>query len=101
MLSTESTLSERMQQLRRMGYTEDFNLKSRFAEGVKDFFKILPDDFKIDLYYRFEGDSDPADEAIIYAISSERHHLKGILVNGYGVYSDPVANEILKKLKVN
>jgi hypothetical protein len=51
--------------------------------------------------YRFEGESDPSDEAILYAISSEKHGLKGLLVNGYGVSSDPLTEAMVSKLRTN
>lgn len=47
--------------------------------------------------YRFEGDTDPADEAVVYAIESKAG-LKGILVNAYGLYANTMSNEIIQKL---
>ena len=40
----------------------------------------------IDQVFRFEENADPGDQAILYAISASKHHLKGLLVNGYGIY---------------
>ncbi len=50
-------------------------------------------------HYRFEGVSDPADEAILYAISSAQFHLKGTLVNDYGIYSDAATDKLLRILQ--
>lgn len=61
--------------------------------------QVFPDEFLVDRHYRFEGISDPADEAVVYAISSTKYHLKGTLVNGYGMYSDAIADEMIKALK--
>jgi hypothetical protein len=61
--------------------------------------QIHPDDFVIDKHYRFEGESDPADEAVVYAISSDKYNLKGILVNGYGASSDPLTDDMVKALR--
>ncbi|MDZ4756676.1 MAG: hypothetical protein SGJ10_00875 [Bacteroidota bacterium] len=55
------------------------------------------DDFEIVDVYRYEGDSDPADEAVVYAIESKTG-VKGILVTGYGIYSDTISAKILEKL---
>jgi hypothetical protein len=60
---------------------------------------LMPNEFEITEVYRFEGDSDPADEAIVYAIES-KHGEKGVLVNGFGIYSDSVSDELIEKLKV-
>jgi hypothetical protein len=42
----------------------------------------------------------PSDQSILYAISSDKYQLKGVLVNAYGIYSDPVTDEMLEKLTV-
>ena len=94
------TLSQRLNELKKEGYTEDLNLQSDCLYCSNGNFKLYAKDFQIDKYYRFEGPSDPADEAVLYAISSEKHNIKGVLVNGYGIYSDAVSNEMLQKLKM-
>lgn len=50
--------------------------------------------------YRYEGMTDPGDQSILYAISSEKYALKGVLVNAYGIYADPVTAEMEKKLTI-
>ncbi|MEZ4906023.1 MAG: hypothetical protein R2822_31770 [Spirosomataceae bacterium] len=62
-------------------------------------FKVFTNEFEIDEFYRFEGQTDPADEAILYAISSDKYNLKGVLVSGYGIYTEPLTNEMLEKLR--
>ena len=94
------TVSEVMDRLRAEGYKEDFNLQHNGLEWVVGKQKILHDEFVIDKYFRFEGDSDPADEATVYAISAPRYNIKGILVNGAGIYSDELSNEMLETLKI-
>ena len=59
------------------------------------------DEFVVDKYFRFDVSSDAADQSIIYAISSEKYELKGILINAYGIYTEPVTNEMLNKLKIS
>ena len=94
------TLSETMNELRKQGYTEDFNLKQNCLECRNGAFQVFADEFKVDNYYRFEGESNPSDAAILYAISSDRYGLKGVLVNAYGIYSEPVTDEMLQKLEI-
>ena len=93
------TLSEAITALKNQGYTEDLNLKENCLECIAGHTKILPHEFTIDKSFRFDVDEDPSDQAVVYAISSDKHSIKGILVNGYGLYSDDVANEMLEKLK--
>ncbi len=47
-----------------------------------------PASFTIDAVYRFEGPTDPGDEMILYAISSRKYNLKGVLTNAFGMYAD-------------
>ncbi|MBK9097473.1 MAG: phosphoribosylpyrophosphate synthetase [bacterium] len=101
MINPEPTLSETLKVLKAQGYTEDFNLKADCIDCRSGHLKIFPSDFQVDQYFRFEGQTDPADQAVLYAISSEKHKIKGVLVNAYGVYSDPLTDELLAKLKIN
>jgi hypothetical protein len=94
------TLSETINDLRKKGYTEDFNLLQDRLECRNRQFKVFADEFKVDKYFRFEGQSDPSDSAILYAISSDRYNLKGVLVNAYGIYSEPLTDEMLEKLQI-
>ncbi len=99
-MDSYTTLSETMNKLRKEGYTEDFNLRQNCLECRNGEFKVFADDFKVDNFFRFEGASNPSDAAILYAISSDRYGLKGVLVNAYGIYSEPVTDEMLKKLEI-
>jgi hypothetical protein len=64
------TLSETMNELRKEGYTEDFNLQQNCLECRNGEFKVFADEFKVDKFFRFEGASNPSDSSILYAISS-------------------------------
>jgi len=92
------TLSQVMERLVAEGYTENFNLQ-RTHLASKDL-KLLHDEFVIDSVYRFEGNTDPADEATLYAISSPKYNIKGLLVNGAGIYSDELTDEMLTALDI-
>ncbi|HYG37151.1 MAG TPA: phosphoribosylpyrophosphate synthetase [Cytophagales bacterium] len=99
-METMSTVSEITNKLKKEGYTIDFNLKENCLECHGNYLQIFPDEFIVDKLYRFEGISDPADEAIVYAISSTKHNLKGVLVNGYGIYSDRVTDKMVEALRM-
>lgn len=92
------TLSEGIAALRLQGYTEDFNLQPHCIDCADKELQLYPSEFEIDKVFRFYGPSDPDDESILYAISSESLGLKGILVNGYGVSSDALTQEMIEKL---
>jgi hypothetical protein len=92
------TLLEAIESLRQQGYTEDFNLKEDCISCQLDEINLFPHEFHIDKVFRFYGPSDPDDESILYAISSPIYDLKGILLNGYGVSSDTLTQEMIEKL---
>ena len=92
------TVTEAIKGLRERGYTKDFNLKENCIVCHED--KFNPEDFEIEEVYRFEGDSDPADEAVVYGIVS-KNGLKGVLVNGYGPSADTMSAEMARKLNIN
>jgi hypothetical protein len=94
------TLSEVMQVLRERGYTTDFNLEQNCLVCSNGKYRLMHDEFSIDKTYRFEGESNPDDEATLYAISSDKYGIKGILVNGGGIYTDELADEILAALEI-
>lgn len=93
------TVTEAVKGLRQRGYTIDFNLDPNRIFCDKTPVSLTPSEFEITEVYRFEGNSDPADEAIVYAIES-RHGQKGVLVNGFGVSADEIGEEMVEKLTV-
>ena len=93
-----STLSQAIEGLRLEGYTEDFNLQGHCIECKALDLQLFPQDFTIDKYYRFEGMSDPGDNSIVYAISAVTGE-KGVLVDAYGMYSENMTPEMIRKLQ--
>lgn len=95
------TLSETINGLVKLGYTHDFNIKNECIVCNRTNITLSPDDFQIDHVYRFEGDSDPEYQSILYAISSSKFDLKGTLVNGYGTSSDEATTKLIEKLNTH
>jgi hypothetical protein len=95
----DKTLTNTLIELKAKGYQEDFSLKQNCLECRESAYKIFHDEFRIDEVFRFDVDTDPGDQAILYAISSEKYGLKGTLVNGYGIYTEALSNEMLEKLR--
>lgn len=84
--------------LRGRGYTEDYNLSDNCL--ICNSIKYNPEDFEITEVYRFEGNSDPADESVVYGIEAKDGR-KGVLVNGYGYSSESMGDKIAQKLKLH
>ncbi|MCD6065818.1 MAG: hypothetical protein K0S33_644 [Bacteroidetes bacterium] len=77
-----------MNKLHADGYTENFVAKEKGLEAPTNQKVYGPTEVKIANFYRFEGESDPADNAIVYAIETN-DGIKGMLVDSYG---GPYAN---------
>jgi hypothetical protein len=82
------TLSSVLNSLLSKGFETQFKaikhgLKSLTTEKI-----YAPTDIRITNFYRFEGESDPADSSILYAIETTSGE-KGTLTDAYGTYSDP------------
>jgi len=94
------TLSEAISQLKQRGYTSDFNLHPEWIESVPENLKLSPSEFHIDEVHRFEGMTSPDDSSVVYAVSTPQG-VKGILVDAYGVYSESLSPEMIRRLKVD
>ena len=95
---TYDTMSEAVNELKKRGYELDFNLQENCLICHGDKFNV--DDFEIVEVYRFEGNSDPSDEAVVYAIQSNSG-LKGVLVNGYGISANQLSSDMAKRLIIS
>ncbi|WP_118193571.1 hypothetical protein [Albibacterium indicum] len=80
-------LSLVMNRLNEKGYGNEFKIgrDGAYLEGNSK--RYNPDELTIVKTYRFEGDSDPADMAVLYAIESGDGKT-GMILNAYGTYSD-------------
>lgn len=90
-----ATVSEAIDKLKAQGFTLDFNLAENQLKAGEQAYPA--DEFEIVDLYRYEGPSDPADEATVYALQSSSG-IKGILVSGYGTSTDNASEETLKQL---
>jgi DNA-binding Lrp family transcriptional regulator len=92
-----ATVTETIKGLEERGYTENFVLQSDHLALPDRDITLYPDDFEVVKTYRYEGESDPGDATIIYAIEA-KDGIKGVLVEAYGAYTDPIAPELVQKL---
>ncbi|RUT69601.1 phosphoribosylpyrophosphate synthetase [Flavobacterium cupreum] len=95
------TVTEALQWLNQQGYTENFNLDTNCIRYNNNTQTMSPEDFKIEYLFRFEGDTDPGDEDIVYGILSEIYHIKGVLTSAFGIYADTVSAEMIRKLSTH
>ena len=92
------TLSERMNILKENGYREDFKVVGRKLHTADETQSFLPSQIIINEHFRFEGESDPGDMTVLYAIETD-NGIKGLLIDGFGTYSDPEQVEFMQKIR--
>jgi hypothetical protein len=98
---TYDTVVEAIDGLRERGYTVDFNLAFDKLICKRTNACLNPSEFEIEEVYRFEGDTNPSDEDVVYAVESKDGKLKGVLTGAFGVYADAASNEMLRKLAMH
>ena len=83
-------------ELQKRGFAIDFNLDENLAAFDNGTYNVQ--DFRIVEVHRYEGNSDPGDEAVVYALESEQG-VRGILVSGYGISAGRKAQALLSRLR--
>jgi hypothetical protein len=92
------TLVDATNDLMKRGYTANLSMEGDTIDDKAQDIHMTADDFSIDEFYRFEGQSNPDDMSIVYAVSSPKYNLKGIIVNAYGTYANDSSSAIQAKL---
>lgn len=87
--------------LRARGYTINFNIAFDKLICSENKTILNPGEFEITEVYRFEGNSNPADEDVVYAVESKKGNIKGVLTSAFGLYADAASTEMIKKLSIN
>lgn len=87
--------------LKAKGYTLDFNIAFDKIICNENGLCLNPSEFEITETFRFEGDTNPDDEDIVYAIESKDGKVKGSMTSAYGVYADSISNEMIQKLSTH
>jgi hypothetical protein len=89
-----NTLSERTTDAFESGYKENFKVDTKgLTADDKNYYS--PDDVSINNFYRFEGYSDPAENCILYLIST-RDGKMGTLIDAYGVSADAKISNFIR-----
>jgi hypothetical protein len=87
-----TTVLEALDDLKEKGFHHDFNLHH---EDIK----TNSHDYSVEHVYRYEGDSDPDEESVVYGIISNSGE-KGVFVAGFSANSDNDAAQIIEKLYI-
>lgn len=96
-------LSVVMARLQDKGYGREFVIEQDGAHLTGTGKAYRAEQLTIVKVYRFEGESDPADMSVLYAIQTDDGE-NGYLLSAYGTYSDqdkPYYNDFILAVKVD
>jgi|GEM_PF-241673 hypothetical protein len=92
-----TTLSDVMNHALAKGYIHDFKVEDNGMLWDCKETNFHPDEVVVDNFYRFEGESDSADNTILYLIRTEDGR-KGMLIDAYGAYDDALVSEFIREV---
>lgn len=101
MMRSYDTVTDTLKDLKLRGFTVDFNVAFDKIICSNNEICFNPEEFEIVEFYRFEGDSNPADEEVVYAIESKDGKTKGVMASAFGIYADSISTELLQKLSIH
>jgi hypothetical protein len=100
-MKTYDTVTEALKDLKLRGFTIDFNIAFDKIICPDNKVCLNPNEFEIVETYRFEGDTDPGDENVVYAIESKDGTSKGTMSSAYGTYAESISTEMIQKLSMH
>ena len=80
------------------GYDDDFKITDNGLKSLRTDKIYQPDQINIINFFRFEGQSDPNDNIIMYVIETS-DGLKGTLIDAYGPYADRKLGEFMNQVE--
>ncbi len=92
------TESETVDRLSAAGYADHFRAQADGLRAIGTACVHPPEALIIDAVVRFEGITNPDDEAIVFALRCATHATKGTYVTAYGPQMDPLDAEMVRRL---
>lgn len=93
-------LEKCLNKLEAKGFSDQFKMQSGRLLCVENNKEYNPHDLKAVNFYRFEGQSDPDDMSILYAIETNDGHC-GTLVDAYGLYADKEIGDFMRDVEIH
>lgn len=94
-LNNLTTMTEFIKDSKQKGFDREFYVKDEVLRSFSDDKNYTPENVHIVDIGRFEGESNPSDEAVVYLVSCDDGR-KGILTNAYGASYDAATNDFMK-----
>jgi hypothetical protein len=90
-------LSEKIRELEENGFKSQYKVENGRLMDVTMKKEYAPEEIAVKDKFRFEGESNPDDMSILYAIECSDGG-KGTLVNAYGMYGDDEIDQFLNQI---
>ena len=100
-MESYDTVVAALKGLKERGYTINFNIAFDKLICSQNTISLNPEEFEITEFYRFEGNSNPADEDVVYAVESKDGKCKGVITSAFGLYADSTSAAMLRKLNIH
>jgi len=92
------TLVSCLNSLVKSGFETQFKANKSGLKSLSTEKMYKPEQVKVLSFYRFEGESDPADNSIVYAIETSDGE-RGTLIDAYGPYSDTNVTNFMREVE--
>jgi hypothetical protein len=89
---------EIMNKVAKEGYIEQFSVTAQGLHAPSRDKHYKPTEVVVVNFYRFEGESDPGDNTILYVIETN-DGVKGTLYDAYGSYADKAVAEFMTQVE--
>jgi len=93
------TLQEAIARLASAGFSDSFQAVRGGLRSLDSKQVIASEHLLVEEIVRFEGESDPGDAAVLFALRSHDGKLAGTFVSGYGPATDPEAARVMQALE--
>ncbi len=99
LLGLGESISEALNRLTVAGYRDDFRAEPDGLHAVVARCVHPPEGMVIDAVVRFEGATDPDDEAIVFALRCKPHGTRGTYTTSYGPNMSAADAEMVRRLR--
>lgn len=93
-----STLVEALKNLGNRGYTHNYRVNRYGQLEENKTVQYLPSEVELHEFHRFEGETNPSDMSIVYAVKTNSGE-KGTVVDSYGVDGSEVTSKFMNDIE--
>jgi len=93
-----TSMTSVLKTLDEQGFTTQFQATEEGLKSLESNYVFKPEELRVVHFYRFEGESNQDDSAIVYAIETNNNE-KGTLVDGYGPSADTLIGEFMQQVE--